>query len=313
MSDFIREEVVTLNDFKKITHHRVYSPGFAEEVAKNRKRRKTFTLDGNLNIVAVDHPARGSLAVGEKNLAMGNRHDLLARLVSVLKCDVMDGVLASTDILEELLILHGEMHKKGKGFLDEKLLITSLNRGGLLGSVWELNDPITAGNVRTCVKLGIDASKMLLRVDMSSADTLNTILACAEGVRDMNKENMPIFLEPLPVEYINNQYKIVKQADSLIPLITMTAALGNYSRNIWLKIPYTEEFNRVVDSTTLPIVILGGERNSLENTLQSIKSAMKTGHQVRGAMLGRNVLYPENSTPAAVAEAVGLIVHEGSR
>src|SRR5690625_8044975 len=98
---------------------------------------------------------------------MANRHDLLARLISALRCDRVDGVLGSMDILEELLILHGEMEKEEKDFLDDKLLITSLNRGGIPGSVWELNDPISASGDVPCIRFEVFASKMLLRLVMN--------------------------------------------------------------------------------------------------------------------------------------------------
>lgn len=309
MRPFVKDEIILPELFRKITEHRVDNSGFAEEVAKKRKRRRTFTTDGNLNIVAADHPARASLAIGKEPLAMANRHDLLARLISALRCDRVDGVLGSMDILEELLILHGEMEKEEKGFLDDKLLITSLNRGGIPGSVWELNDPITASGADTCIRFGVDAAKMLLRVDMTSEDSLQTILACAEGVRDMNRHNLPIFLEPLPVRRVENRYQIIHEADQLIPLVTLTAALGDYSRNIWLKIPYVNDFEQVASATTLPIVILGGDRSGGMDMAAIVKKAMESGHQVRGAMLGRNVLYPENGTPASVSETIGSLIH----
>ncbi|WP_234572949.1 Cgl0159 family (beta/alpha)8-fold protein [Rhodohalobacter sp. 614A] len=310
MNGFNKSEIIRPEDFQKITEYRVHSPEFAEQVAQKRRRRDSFTTDGKINIVAADHPARGSLSVGNDMFAMADRHELLARLVSTLRCEKVDGVLASMDILEDLLILHGEMQNHGKGFLDHKLLITSLNRGGIPGSVWELNDPITASDSETCVRFGIDAAKMLLRVDMSSKDTLQTILACADGVRDMNRQNLPVFLEPLPVKRVENRYQVIKKADELIPLLTLTAALGNYSRNIWLKIPYVEEFSRVVGSGTLPIVILGGDRSGQREMIRSVEKAMESGHQVRGAMLGRNVLYPNEGTPVSVAETIGNIIHK---
>lgn len=309
MSQFDKNEIIRPEEFKLITEHRVHSPEFAEEIAQKRKRRPSFTTDGKINIVAADHPARGSLGIGDDPFAMADRHDLLARLVSALRCETVDGVLGSMDILEDLLILHGEMDKNQQGFLDNKLLITSLNRGGIPGSAWELNDPITASNAETCVRFGIDASKMLLRVDISSADTLQTILACAEGVRDMNKYNLPIFLEPLPVKRIQNRFQVINEADELIPLLSLTAALGDYSRNIWLKIPFVSDFSRVAGATTLPIVILGGDRSGGLNMAEIVKNAMESGHQVRGAMLGRNVLYPTEGTPASVSETIGTIIH----
>lgn len=311
MSLFDKEKIISSVLFRQITDIRVQNPGYISEIAKLRKRRANFVPTGKMNIVAADHPARGSLSVGHDPLAMADRHSLLARLVSTLQSRWVDGVLGSMDILEDLLILHGLMSRSENGFLDEKLLITSLNRGGLPGGAWELDDPITGTNAKTCADLGLDAAKMLLRVDFSSRDTLKTIEYCAAGVRDMNSQNLPIILEPLPVIKDGSSYKVVKEPDQLIRLVAVTAALGDSSRNIWLKIPFTGDFERVAASTTLPIVILGGDRNTgLDELLIDLKKALGASHQVRGAMYGRNVLYPEHAHPRDVAEAIGKLVHE---
>jgi hypothetical protein len=310
MSSFKKENIVTQAHFQEITNIRASNPGVILEAARKRKRRKKFVPDGKMNIVAADHPARGSVSVGEEPFAMADRHGLLARLVYTLQSEWVDGVLGSMDILEELLVLHDLMSRDGNGFLDDKILITSLNRGGLPGSEWELDDPITGTDAKTCVEYGIDAAKMLLRVDFSSKDSLKTIQYCVEGVRDMNSQNLPMILEPLPVVKHQDSYKVIKEADPLIKLIGVTSALGDSSRNIWLKIPFTNDFGRVVASTTLPIVILGGDRNSgLMDHMADIMEALSAGHQVRGVMYGRNVLYPTKSDPQQVAAAMGKLVH----
>lgn len=310
MSFFQKENTISAKLFSQITDIRVNQPGYVLEVAGKRKRRKQFVPDGKMNIVAADHPARGSVSVGEEPFAMADRHDLLARLVYTLQSEWVDGVLGSMDILEELLILHGLMNQEGSSFLDGKLLITSLNRGGLSGAAWELDDPITGTDAKTCAKFGIDAAKMLLRVDFTSKESLKTIQYCAEGVRDMNAQNLPIILEPLPVVKRQNSYKVIKEAEPLIKLIGVTSALGDSSRNIWLKIPFTNDFKRVVASTTLPIVILGGDRNTeLNDLLSGLSDALSSGHQVRGVMYGRNVLYPKKADPKQVATDIGKLVH----
>lgn len=313
MISFEKEKYIGRDLFKQITDIRVHNPGFISEVASTRIRRKEFVPAGKMNIVAADHPARGSLSVGNDPLAMADRHSLLSRLVCTLQSQWVDGVLGSMEILEDLLILHGLMNKTGAGFLDGKLLITSLNRGGLPGGAWELDDPITGTDAKTCAALGLDAAKMLLRFDFTSRDTIRTIEYCAAGVRDMNSQNLPIILEPLPVEKHGSSYRVLKDPDQLIRLIAVTSALGDSSRNIWLKIPFTSDFERVAASTTLPIVILGGDRNSgIDELLYDLKQALNSSHQVRGAMYGRNVLYPENAHPKDVAEAIGKLVHQKS-
>jgi hypothetical protein len=310
MSQFQKDSIVSTDHFREITNIRGSRPDYIPETAQKRRRRKEFVPDGKMNIVAADHPARGSVSVGNEPFAMADRHGLLARLVYTLQSEWVDGVLGSMDILEELMILNELMRDEGNPFLDKKILITSLNRGGLPGSAWELDDPVTGTDAGTCVEYGIDAAKMLLRVDYTSRDSLKTIEYCAQGVRDMNRHNLPIILEPLPVMKHQDSYKVIKEADHLIRLIGVTSALGDSSRNIWLKIPYTSDFERVAASTTLPIVILGGDRNSgLMDHLADIMDALSAGHQVRGVMYGRNVLYPQKADPRQVASAIGKLLH----
>lgn len=310
MNRFQKDNIIPAALFSRITDIRVEQPGYVLETARKRKRRERFAPDGKMNVVAADHPARASVSVGNEPFAMADRHDLLARIVYTLQSGWVDGILGSMDVLEELLILHGLMSENGDGFLDEKLLITSLNRGGLPGSAWELDDPITGTNAKTCIEYGIDAAKMLLRVDFTSKESLKTIEYCADGVRDMNSQDLPIILEPLPVVKHQNSYKVVKETDPLIRLIGITSALGDSSRNIWLKIPFTNDFHRVAASTTLPIVILGGDRNSqLIDLLTDLQEALLSGNQVRGAVYGRNVLYPKETDPQQLAGAIGRLVH----
>ncbi len=308
---FKKSEIIPFDLFQQITDIRVENPDYIVDWSNRRIKRDHFTRNGKLNVVAADHPARGSVSVGKNAFEMSDRHELLARLVDVLHSEWVDGILGSMDILEELIILHGLFKESGKlGFLDEKLLITSLNRGGFPGSSWEMNDPITGTNAATCVRVGIDAAKMLLRLDPGDDKSLQTIQYCSEGVRDFNEHKLPIFLEPLPVSKENDLFKVIKDPDRLIPLVTMTSALGTSSKHIWLKLPFTKDFERVAAATTLPVVILGGDRaESLEGLITDLKEAMASGHQVRGAMFGRNVLYPENQSPREVANEIGKIIH----
>lgn len=311
MKHFQKEKIIPDNLYRKITDIRVEDPESIIDIAQKRQQRKKIAPSGRLNIVAADHPARGSLAVGDHSFAMADRHDLLARLVYVLQSDWMDGVLGSMDLLEELLVLHALTKKNGSGFLDDKAMIASLNRGGHPGTAWELDDPITGTDAATCRQLKLDGAKMLLRIDAKSEKSLATLLECSRGVRDMSSKNLPIFLEPLPVEKDNNRYKVIKDADLLAELVSITAALGNTSRNIWLKLPFTDNFGKVVKATTLPVVILGGGKSSdIKEVLTDLDAALNAGHQVRGAMFGRNLLYPDAVDSLDLADAIGQLVHE---
>ena len=97
--------------------------------AKERRQRPTLTRGGRLNIMAADHPARRVTRVGDDPLRMTDRRDYMARILRVLMTDAVDGLLTTMDIVEDLLIIHDLMKEAGgPAFLDEKVLIASMNR-----------------------------------------------------------------------------------------------------------------------------------------------------------------------------------------
>lgn len=296
-----------------LTETRVRDPEFARRSAADRVRRDCLAPDGKLNLLAADHPARNVTKVGADPLAMADRRDYLARILRVLCADQVDGVMATMDVLEDLLLIDGLLRSAGeRALLDGKLIIVSLNRGGLAGSSWELDDPITGPTAAVAKAWRMDGVKLLMRVDERDPASLKTILACAQAISESNAQSVPIFLEPLPVTRTDNGYAVVKTPEALARLAGVASALGNSSRYLWLKLPYCENYQTVVRATTLPILLLGGESaGDPAPFLRQLVSAMAAGSNVRGALVGRNVLYPGDEDPLAMAEAAGGIVHEG--
>lgn len=297
----------------RITELRVADPEFAWRTAQARKLRPSIAPKGKLNLLAADHPARNVTRVGDEPLAMADRRDYLARVMRVLQSPQVDGVMATMDLLEDLLTIDGLLREMGAApFLDERVLIASLNRGGLAGSAWEMDDPMTAATPAACRAWRLDGAKALLRVDENEPGSLKTILACAQAINETNVLLLPMFLEPLPVRKSEKGYEVVKTAAALARLAGVASALGDSSRLLWLKLPYCENYAVVARATTLPILLLGGESAGDPSPfLQQLYSAMKAGANVRGALVGRNVLYPGNEDPLAMAEAAGGVVHAG--
>jgi DhnA family fructose-bisphosphate aldolase class Ia len=195
------------------------------------------------------------------------------------------------------------------GFLDGKLMLASLNRGGLHGVSWEMNDPLTGASPEYADALSFDGVKLLWRVCDDDAGSLETMKYCVSAINEASRLKLPIFFEPLPVVQENGSYKLIKNADALVPLVGAASALGDSSRYLWLKLPYCPDFGRVAKSTTLPIVMLGGESGNTDDFLAEMKDGMSAHHNVRGTMIGRNVMYPAIDDPVEVALAVQKLVH----
>ena len=304
------------NIFYKITEVRLNKINeILTEQYENRVKRK-YPWNSNLVIIAADHPARRVTYVGANELAMGDRQEYLGRIIRVLMLDQVDGVMATPDILDDLLIINYLLKENGgKSYIDNKILLGCTNRGGLLGSVYEMYDPITAYSIEDVKRLGLDGAKMMVRLDLETEMakySQKTLEICSKMIRQCNKYNIPAFIEPLPVKRSSNgSYKIKMSADEIIKTIGIAIALGGDSHNIWLKIPYVDNYESVAKSASNPILILGGEStgNPLD-ILKDFENGLKAGKNVKGCLAGRNILFPGQDDPRAIALAISKIIHD---
>ncbi|HUK28310.1 MAG TPA: hypothetical protein VLV31_07790 [Candidatus Acidoferrales bacterium] len=299
--------------FNMITDARVADPEIVLKSAARRKRREKLTVDGKLAILAADHPARRVTKSGNDPVLMGNRQGYLGRILRVITSPEFDGVMGTTDVLEDLLIVDQLLVDHGGGsFLDGKALVGCMNRGGLSGAEFEMDDRFASFTAESISRLRLDGAKMMFRLDIKDTRSLDTIEACSKAVTDLNKYSIPVFLEAFSVERTSEGYKTLKTSEEMIKTISVATALGDSSRGIWLKIPYCEGFERVAKATSCPILMLGGESSGdPTGVLQEFYRGMRAGRNVRGALVGRNILYPGNDDPFAVADAVAGVVHRG--
>lgn len=296
--------------FDRVTDLRVERPELVLQAAGARKRRQRLTEDGRLVILACDHPARHVVRVGDDPLAMGDRRAYLERIARVISQPGVDGVMATPDIIDELfLINHLLTEAGGPSLLDGKVLVGCLNRGGLAGSAWELDDFLTGHTPERIASMGLDAAKMMFRLNLREPAAARTIQYCAQWITELNRLGIPSFLEALSVEYDGTAWRMRLDADDMVRVVGVASALGDLSANVWLKLPFVPEFERVAMATTLPILILGGESHGEPaRTLFQVSEAMKSGSNVRGVLVGRNVIWPGAKDPGAVAAAIAAVV-----
>lgn len=282
---------------------RTRHPEAVAEAAHRRHRRPRLVGEsGRLMIVAADHPARGALAVGDRRLAMANRLDLLERLCLALSRPGVDGVLATADILDDLLLL---------GALDEKVVIGSMNRGGLAGAAFELDDRFTGHRAQDLARLGFDAGKLLLRIDYQDPGSLDTLHATARAVDEMAERRLPVFVEPFICHRVDGRLRTDLSAEAVTRSIAIASGLAGTSAYTWLKVPVTDDpgdMAAVMQTSTLPAVILGGEiGDDQDGAYEKWRTALQLP-TVQGLVVGRSLLYPVGGDVAkAVDTAVGLL------
>ncbi len=287
-------------DFHKLRDIRAVRPHAIAEAAQRRTRRPLARGDGRLMLVAADHPARGALGVGDDSLAMADRTELLERLATVLARPGVDGVLGTADILEDLLLM---------GALDDKVVIGSMNRGGLQGASFELDDRFTGYDVATIAAMGFDGGKMLCRIDLADPGSLATLEACAGAVTDLAAGGLMAMLEPFMSTRSGGRVRNDLSAEGVIRSVGIASALGATSGHTWLKLPVVDGMEKVMTATTLPTLLLGGDRSGPADQMYTSWEKALALPGVRGLVVGRNLLYPPDDDVASAADVAAALVH----
>lgn len=283
-------------DLRHLVETRVHRPqAIAEAAARRRPAVADPSGHGKLMIIAADHPARGALRAGDQPFAMGHRADLLDRLCLALSRPGVNGVLGTPDILEDLLLL---------GALDEKMVIGSMNRGGLAGTTFEIDDRFTAYDAASIAAAGFDGGKMLIRIDPDDPATVRTLDACSTAVSELAAQKLIAMVEPFISRRRDGKVRNDLSPEAMMRAITVASGLGNTSAYTWLKVPYVDDMERVMAASTLPALILGGEVARDQSAVMASWRKTLELPTVRGFVIGRSLLFPPDDDVAGAVDTV---------
>ena len=286
-------------DTREISETRARRPEAIGDAAASRRRGPRLASDGRLMLVAADHPARGALGVRDFPRAMANRRELLSRLVEALSRPGVDGVLGSADILEDLLLL---------GALEDKAVFASMNRGGLQGSSFELDDRFTAYDAKKIGRMNFDGGKMLLRIDHHDRGTASTLESCGRQISALAGRGLVAMVEPFISHRVDERVKNDLGPEAVMLSMAIASGLGNTSAYTWLKLPVVAEMEKVMSAATLPTLLLGGDPTSAPDQTYAKWASAVAQPGVIGLVVGRALLYPlDDDVSAAVDVAVRLV------
>ncbi len=289
----------------RLSYARRTDPAAITEGWLTRKRERTVferQVDGRgLLLIAADHPARGALGVGGDGMAMASRTDLLERLSAALSRPGVDGILAGPDILDDLLLL---------GLLDDRVVFGTMNRGGIQGASFELDDRFTSMDARTIGDLGLDGGKMLTRICCDDPGSVATLEASGRAVTELAARGLVALVEPFITQRVApDRVENRLDPDAVIRSAHIAAGLGASSAYTWLKLPVVDDMERVLDATTLPTLLLGGDpAGDPTDTYASWSRALDVPQAV-GLVIGRALLYPTDGDVTAAVDVAAELVH----
>ncbi len=291
------EFVASIADLNDV---RATDPGRIARLLATRQKTPPLEPGGQLMIIACDHPARGALGAGRNKTAMASRTELLERLLIALARPGVGGLLGTADIVEDMLLL---------GALEDKVVYGSMNRGGLQGAVFEMDDRNTGYDVQGVVEGGLDGGKVLTRIDLKDPTTVATLEQCGRMVTELNRAERIAMIEPF-MSGRSADGRLVNDlsADAVIMSVHIAQGLGASSAYTWLKLPVVDEMERVMAATTLPTLLLGGDPDDAQDETYAAWQAALTLPSVRGLVVGRTMLYPpDDDVATAVDTAVSLL------
>ena len=286
--------------FLELIEARISNPSSLQKALKNRSRRTVAGKDGKLMLLAADHTARGIIAAGKNPTAIADRYVLLDKLIRALAVPGVDGVMASADILEELACL---------GAIEEKVAIGTMNRGGIIGASWELDDRLTAYDAEHIRSAGLDGGKTLLLIDDTDPGVARTIEMVAQVTTQLADLELVSMIEPLPyMKDAKGRAVLDPSEEKLIKVVSIASGLGSSSAYTWLKIPAPANPEKVAAATSCPILLLGGDPGSnWEEVFAKWEKALSVPN-IRGLVPGRALLYGEDlDVEAAVSRAAKMV------
>lgn len=278
-------------------HHR---PTVVAAAKASRQRPESpYGPHGRMMVVAADHAARGALSAGKNPMAMADRREVLDRLCHALTRPEVNGVLGSPDVLEELLLL---------GALENKTVFGSMNRGGLAGSSFEMDDRFTSYTPRALAASRFEGGKMLLRIDSQDPMTVRTLEACGQTVDGLADHRLLAMVEPFISHRRDGKVVNDLRTEAVTRAVGIAAALGSTAAFTWLKVPVVPDMERVLAASTLPALILGGDVVADQDRAYVAWAEALRQPTAQGFVLGRSLLFPtDDDVDAALDAVIGLL------
>ena len=164
------------------------------------------------------------------------------------------------------------------------------------------NDKRPTGSVEDAIRAGADA--VSFHINVGSEHEPDQITQLAEVTSEAARYGIPV----LAMAYARG-HDIREQGEGFAEDLGHAVRLAEELDADVVKTAYSgsaETFERVVESTSLPVVIAGGSKGTDRETLEMVRGAVDAG--AAGVSMGRSIF--QHDDPEAITRAVAAVIHE---
>jgi fructose-bisphosphate aldolase, class I len=246
---------------------------------------RIFGEDGNTLVLPVDH----GLTLGRVE---GLEHPV-ARMDELMDLPV-DGLLMNTGLVRATVDRFAR-----RGAPARLLTLDTFFRA----SGEALSGAGLAGSVEQAARLGVDAVKLFMAWNVSSAERSATLARIAEVIRRAEDVDLPVMVEPIAVGEPRTAETVAVEGDAARAAMEVGADI------VKVAYPGPELMAAWSSELPVPLVILGGPRSgSAEEVLRLAEEAVQ--HGARGMVIGRNVWQRPPEVTRELMRRLHAIVHK---
>lgn len=245
-----------------------------------RRTHRIFQPDGRALICATEHGMISGPLPGLERMA-----------------DALAGIIAGG--VDAVMCSYGTATRFAELLATVGLILRTDGAGTALGTV---DGPgAQFYTVEDALRLGADA--LCVTAFPGTAHEEATLATLARVIREAHAWGMPVMAEMVPGGFAAGPEMRTLAA------IQLSARVAAELGADWVKVPYADGFEAVVETCFVPVLVLGGaHRPDPQATLTMVARAMQAG--ARGAVVGRNIW--QAADPTGVAQALAAIIHGSS-
>jgi hypothetical protein len=134
------------------------------------------------------------------------------------------------------------------------------------------------------------------------------MMSCAAAVSELAAHGLMAMVEPFISHRVDGHVRNDLSPEAVTRSIAVAAGLGSTSAYTWLKLPVVDDMERVLATSTLPALLLGGEVSADTGAVFGRWRKALQFPSVQGLVVGRTLLWPPDDDVAGAVDAAASLV-----